>query len=267
MLAMTDFMPVPKSNLNEVMEYVVSCIDNRKMLSEFEYHSYMRLSDTIPDDSRRLVSKALVSGATGKSEDAIAFFEKSIMLQDAFADRNYLAYLLLICRYDLYCEAVFRVAKYRDSCELCREARDAAYASGNVEHGLFFARKAASLIADDVVKGEFMAQSKSNAEMIESFMSLGGLSQEDISALTMTGVKIAKGKSIPFTGVEYYISSDLSDLGMIMYVFCDDIEVMSDMDIELAITLVENEKLAHYKGTAWFRTSKKEGGQRIEYYQ
>ncbi|EKF5023967.1 hypothetical protein OZO98_001750 [Salmonella enterica] len=260
-------MPVPKNNLNEVMEYVVSCIDNRTLLSEFEYHSYMRLSDTIPDDSRQMVSKALVSGAAGKAEDAITFFEKSIMFRDEFADRNYLAYLLLICRYDLYREVVFRVAKSRDSCELCREARDAAYAAGDVECSLFFARKAASLIAGDAARRGFMAQSENNTEMLESFMSHSGLSQEDISALTMTGVKVAKEKNIPFTGVEYYISRDCVDLAMIMYVFCDDIEVMADMDIDLAYTLAVSEQLAHYKGTAWFRTSKKEGEQRIEYYQ
>lgn len=261
-----DFMPVLNNNLNEMLEYVTSYIGSGSLLSEFEYYAYMKLSDTVPDESRQLVTKAFVSGAAGKTEDAIAFFEKSILFQDEFADRNYLAYLLRTCRYDLYNEVVFRVAKVRNSYELCRYARDAAYASGDVEYGLFFARKATSLIIGDVAKRGFMAQSENNAKLIESFMSLSGLSQKDISALTMTGVEIAKEKSIPFTGVEYYISSDLMDLAMIMYVFCDDIEVMTDMDIDLACTLAGSKHLAHYKGTAWFRTSKNMGEQRIGYY-
>ncbi|EFP0252760.1 TPA: hypothetical protein LC430_004765 [Salmonella enterica subsp. enterica serovar Duisburg] len=248
-------MAIPKSNLNEFMVHLISYIDDGETLSEFDYHSSMRYANTISDIGVSLTLKALVSGAAGKVEDAIILFEEAVSFDYEIAARNYLTFLQRKCRYDLYLDVAPRVARKINSFELSLRARNATYSIGDSELSLFFARKAASLIVDDSFSRSFMTDSEYKTRHLDEFMTVSGLTQDNITSMVLLASKIAAKHNQPFTGVSYYIGSDRTDLAIIMNVYCKETASLAEMDIELACSVAMNESLLHYKGTAWFNSS------------
>ncbi|EBZ2142371.1 hypothetical protein D8R48_17895 [Salmonella enterica subsp. enterica serovar Newport] len=245
-------MAVPKSNLSEFMVHLISYIDDGETLSEFDYHSSMRYASTISDISVSLTLKALASGAANKIDDAIAFFEEAVSFGDEMAARNYLTFLQRKCRYNLYLEVTSRVAKKINSFELSLRARNAAYSIGDAELSLFFARKAASFIVDDSSVRSFMADSEQKNRHLEEFMTMSGLTQDNVTSMVLLASKIAEKYNIPFTGTSYYMGGDREDHAIIMNVYCKEPVSFAEMDIELACSVAMSESFLHYRGTAWF---------------
>ncbi|HFZ9214468.1 TPA: hypothetical protein ACIPE5_002141 [Salmonella enterica subsp. diarizonae serovar 61:r:-] len=78
------------------------------------------------------------------------------------------------------------------------------------------------------------------------------MTDTEIAALTALGCEIAEKNNIHFVESICYEAECPEDSAVIMKVLFGDTGVLAEMDIELACSIVENEQLSRYEGTAWY---------------
>ncbi len=78
------------------------------------------------------------------------------------------------------------------------------------------------------------------------------MTDAEIAALTALGLEIAEKNNIHFVESICYEAEYPEDSAVIMKVLFGDIRVLAGMDIELACSIVENEQLSRYEGSAWY---------------
>ncbi|MEN4198923.1 hypothetical protein [Serratia marcescens] len=242
----------PSKWINELQDMLAHHIDSGQELDVFSYRKIVSQADKIPDDPLRLMILALASGAAGKNDDALFYFKEGVKYRDDIVARNYLSYLSHTGQYELYREEAVKLAKQMDSFPLFIRARNAAYASGDAELSLFFARKAMSMTGDEQVRARMECEIKVRDAMLNDFMRITNLSTEEISTLTMTVAGIARKYGVLAVAHDYYTSDD-GDAAIICDVLCLDDDMISDMDIDIATELAVSDTFSDKNITAWFR--------------
>jgi hypothetical protein len=242
----------PSKWINELQDMLTYHIDSRQELDIFSYRKIVTQAEKIPHEPLRLMILGLVSGAAGKHDDALHFFKQGVKYRDDIVARNYLSYLSHTGQYELYREDAVRLAKEMDSLPLFVRARNAAYASGDGELSLFFARRAMTMIGDDQARERMERESKVRDGMLNDFIRVTSLSTEEISALTLIVAGVARKYGVLAVAHDYYTSDD-GDAAIICDVLCLDSDTISDMDIDVATELAMNETFSDKNITAWFR--------------
>ncbi|WP_038155813.1 hypothetical protein [Trabulsiella guamensis] len=242
----------PINKLNETLEMLTSRIDDGCDLDVFTFNRVVSSARKIPDEPLKLMLLALAHGAAGKHDDAVNFFKQAVVYRDEIIARNYLSYLSHTGQYELYREEAVRLAKEIVSKTLSIRARNATYADGDSELSLFFARKALSMVGDDRERAIMEREVMNRTQALDRFVEVTRLSTAEISTLTRAVVNVAKKHDVLAVSHDYYTGSD-GDAGIICDIFCEDADLISDMDIEVATELAMNEMFADKNITAWFR--------------
>lgn len=238
--------------INDLQDLLTYHIDSRQELDIFSYRKIVTQAEKIPDEPLRLMILGLVSGAAGKHDDALKFFKEGVKYRDDVVARNYLSYLSHTGQYELYREDAVRLAKEMDSFPLFIRARNAAYASGDGELSLFFARRAMTMIGDDQARERMESEVKVRDRMLNDFIRVTNLNTDEISALTLTVAGVARKYGVLAVAHDYYTSDD-GDAAIICDVLCLDDDTISDMDIEIATELAVSDTFSDKNLTAWFR--------------
>ncbi|CAH6101078.1 hypothetical protein [Citrobacter koseri] len=242
----------PLNKVNEMLEMLTSHIDERRELDTFTLKRVVTSASKVPDEPTKLMLLALAHGAAFKHEDAVGFFREAVAYRDETVARNYLSYLSHTGQYAMYRKEAVRLAKDITSLSLFVRARNAAYADGNGELSLFFARKAITMIGDNSERERMELEVSSKSQALDRFLDATGLSTSEMSTLTLSVVAVAKKHEVLAVSHDYYTSAD-GDAAIICDVICDDDELISDMDIEVATELAMNGLFAEKNVTAWFR--------------
>ncbi|EDQ2625861.1 hypothetical protein ZG05_004389 [Salmonella enterica subsp. enterica] len=242
----------PLNKLNETLDMLTSYIDEGSKLDDFTLKRVVSSISAIPDEPTKLMVLALAYGAAHRHGDAITFFREAVEFRDETVARNYLSYLSHTGQYELYREEAVRLARIIPSLSLCLRARNAAYADGDGELSLFFARKAMAMLGNDSERQSMESDVMEKNQALNTFLRATQLSTNEISVLTRTVANVAKKYNVLAISNDYYTSLD-GDAGVVCDVLCDDEDIISDMDIEVATELAMNEVFAVKNVTAWFR--------------
>lgn len=242
----------PKKGLNETLEMLTSCIDGRNTLDVFTLRRVVSNANAIPDEPTKLMVLGLAYGAAGEHEAAIEFFKDAVKYRDDIVARNYLSYLSHTGKYELYRDEAVRLAKEMGSLPVYIRARNAAYADGDGELSLFFARKALSMIGDKREWEKMNRDIKEKTEDLEKFINATQLNSHEISELTLMVSLVGEKHGVIAVSHDYYTSSD-GDAAIVCDVLCTDVDVLSEMDITAATEIAISESFSNKNVTAWYR--------------
>lgn len=252
----------PASKINETLEMLASFIDDKRELDAFSFRRHVSDAEKIDDEPLRLMLLALAHGAAKKHYDAINFFQEAVAYRDEIISRNYLSYLSHTGEYELYRHEAVRLAREITSLPLSIRARNAAYADGDGELSLFFARKAISMTGDDHQREAMESEVNERHSALTAFINATHLSTEEISVLTRTIVNVAKKHDVLAVSHEYLSGLD-GDAAIMCDVLCKDDDVLSDMDIDIATELAMIPLFADKNLTAWYRGRERQEVQAI----
>ncbi|MBL6345315.1 hypothetical protein JNB34_02180 [Escherichia coli] len=240
------------SKLNETLEMLTSRIDEGQQLDAFTLKRVVSEAGKIPDEPVKLMVLALAYGAAHQHVEAVGFFQEAVAYRDETVARNYLSYLSHTGQYELYREEAVRLAREITSLALCIRARNAAYADGDGELSLFFARKALSMIGSESDRESMESDIMEKKRALDTFISVTDLSTNEINLLSRTITNVAKNYGVLAISHDYVTSPD-GDAGIVCDVLCEDADMLSDMDIDVATEIAMNEIFAGKNVTAWFR--------------
>lgn len=89
-------------------------------------------------------------------------------------------------------------------------------------------------------------------QALDAFISVTDLSTNEISLLSRTIANVAKNYGVLAISHDY-VASPEGDAGIVCDVLCEDADMLSDMDIDVATEIAMNEVFAGKNVTAWFR--------------
>lgn len=249
-------MPIaPKQDIEEIQIELVNFIENDEILDKFSLRRFLRVADSIGDMPTRLMIRGLAYGAAAQHDDAVDNFKRAVECHHTIAALNYLAYLGRTGNHRLHRDESIRIGRAFDDPRAYVRARNAAYADGDYELSLFFARKWLAAFGDSQPNARRMMEEEVNVRMndLENFIEVTCLATAEITALSMLVANTAKEHGILAISHDYYTSTDKSEAALVCDVLCTDIKVLADLDIELATAIAMNETFNDKNVTAWYR--------------
>ncbi|WP_293649396.1 hypothetical protein [uncultured Pantoea sp.] len=200
----------------------------------------------------------LAYGAAKQNDKAIRFFKAGAECGDDRVVINFLTYLSHTGQYDLYREESLRLARrYENNPRILILARNASYADGDGELSMYFARRLMSMLPDGPDKDAAQEDVEMKNAQLAKFIEATDLDTSQISELTRMVANLTKKYGVIAVSHDYYTSPDGS-AAVICDVFCEDTDVLSDMDIDIATELAMSEFFVDKNVTAWYRGKKRE---------
>lgn len=251
-------IPAKPKGLTEAIAKLTSYIENGVELDLFSLKNAVSFAENQKDDALRLMLLGLAYGAAKQNDKAISFFSAAADCGNDIVVNNYLSYLAHTGQYGLYRDESTRLARlYENNPRVLKLARNASYADGDGELSLYFARRVLAMMPDgpekDVMQGEVDLKNDQLARFIEAT----DLETAQISELTRMVANLTKEYDIIAISHDYYTSPDGS-AAIICDVICEDSDVISDMDIDIATKLAMSEFFVDKNVTAWYRARKRE---------
>ncbi|QDX29565.1 hypothetical protein [Dickeya poaceiphila] len=241
-----------KKGFRDTTIMLISHIETGSILDAFTLKRVLSDVEKIQDEPTKLMISALAYGAAAQHEKAVSFFKEAASYRDEISAQNYLTYLGHTGHFEDYQNEAVRLGREINSFNLCITARNAAYADGDGELTLFFARKAISMISDDNERNEMQMDVLNKKKQLEDFIEVTSLYPSELKSLSLIASTIAKNHNALATSHDYYTSDD-GDAAIICNVLCDDAEKLANMDIDIAIALATNDSFASKNLTAWYR--------------
>lgn len=241
--------PIPKTS--ELLGTLTTYIDAGESASEWDLALIRREIDRIDEPVAKAMLTALCFGAAKKESHAIEAFEDAIRrFRDSTVALNYSTYLKHIKLFTEYSKVSYRLAEEFDIPELVDNAYDAALISADLEKIAFFSRRLLKYYPEER-EGEIMARANLVADSLCQIEKDIGVNSREINEISERCISIASKyrRQIVCSGV-YHIDSQVD---VIFYVNEDDPDVLADMNLDLAMSLAESEKLITLPVTAWFR--------------
>ncbi|MEI7174761.1 hypothetical protein [Pectobacterium carotovorum] len=252
-------IPAKPKGLKEATIQLTSHIENGVELDRFSLRSAVSFAETLEDDALRLMLLGLAYGAAKQNDKAISFFKAAADYGDD--DRvviNFLSYLAHTGQCGLYRDESIRLARiYENNPRILRLARNASYADGNGELSLYFARRVLAMMPDGSEKDAMQEDVDLNNDQLARFIEATNLETAKISELTRMVANLAANYNVIAVSHDYYTSPDGS-AAIICDVICENSDVISDMDIDIATKLATSEFFVDKNVTAWYRGRKRE---------
>lgn len=248
-------LPDPSKKISEVKQILKLAIDHRDYIDLFSVRKYERMAKEMHVISERFEFLGFVYGAAGRSEDAIDSFKKGAAFRNASIARNYLAYLSRARHYELYRLEAIRIAREISDYRLFIRARNAAYASGDIDLSSFFAKKAIAMVREDSERKALLEEFEMHKERLEKFQKISGLLQSEIEKFTLLVVNVTNKFNVTAVAHDFYSSVDSTDAAVICDVMCDDPDTLAEMDIEIATVIAMSDMFSLKNVTAWYRVA------------
>lgn len=251
-------IPAKPKGLKEAIRELVLHIESRVELDRFTLKSKIAFAERLDDDAMRFMLLGLTYGAAKKNDEAIACFRAGAELGDDRVVVNYLTYLSHTGQYDLYRTESIRLARrYENNPRILLLARNAVYADGDGELCLYFSRRLMSLIPDGPEKDAVLEDVEMKNAELAKFIEATSLDTSRIAELTRMVANLTTKYDVIAVSHDYYTSPDGS-AAIICAVICDDSDIISDMDIDIATQLAMSEYFVDKNVTAWYRGKKRE---------
>ncbi|QXO41640.1 hypothetical protein JA116_13305 [Morganella morganii] len=243
----------PKAKTQEILGLLTSYINTGEKIDQFTFVRLLHEAKRLPDEVHQIVCTALVYGANKESEKAIKIFSDGLELhRSVFLATNYLAFLARTGHNNLHtCESIKLAGIYDTDRSLQLLAVGSAFLSGNEVALSRFAERLYKLSNEDQIAGIWELSVWSNK--IESFRDASGLSPSELTELTQLMGGLATEFNQPIVSADYYIDNHGTDSAYVTHVLHDDPEIISDMNIELAMRLAVSGLMDNKKATAWFK--------------
>lgn len=244
--------------LKEAITELTLHIENGTQLDPFTLKSKVAFAEKLSDQAMKFMLLGLSYGAAKQNDKAVKFFKIGSEYGDDRVVVNFLTYLSHTGQYDLYRDESIRLVRfYQNNPRILLLARNASYADGDASLALSFAHRLLTMLPDGPMKDASQEDVEMRDAQLAKFIDATDIEASRIKELTRMVANMTAKYGVIAISHDYYTSPDGS-AAIVCDVICDDSDVISDMDIDIATELAMSEYFVDKNVTAWYRGKKRE---------
>lgn len=247
-------MPKAAPKSLEIAAQLVNYLRTGTKLDDFSFHRFFRDVEKLNDRQSEDYLKALACGASGRKDEAIEFFEASLTYGvDTYA-LNYAVYLEEYGSHRELYDVVSRLVQSYGAKTMLQFAWETRLFTGEIEDAVHYAER--FIAAADQKDAEEMREDATGIVIDTTrFKESAGLSDEEYKDIAQRVIDIVDQYQVRALSLEFLFVPEEKTASYIMKVKSDDVEVLSDMNLDIAFSLAENESLAGKKFSVWYQGS------------
>ncbi|AGN84939.1 hypothetical protein [Enterobacter sp. R4-368] len=245
-------MPQAELKANEIGSELIDLLQAKSSITEMEFYRYIKDIEKLKDRVSEDYLKALANGVYGRKDIAIDFFEASLKQNSDIFAQNYVVYLNDYGTFRETRDLVNRLVPQYGSRTMIGHAWETNLFMGDIDKALYFANKFISIV--DESEGEKMSRIAASAlKDTTEFKQTVGITDEDYKDLANRVVDVMDAYHVKPRVLEFFSVPEEQTSSYIMFVNSDDIDILSDMNLDIAFSLAENDNLVGKKFSVWFK--------------
>ncbi len=233
--------PIHKSE--ELLNLLQDQIVRENVCTDFEFIQFIREINKYSTGLEKNYLKALAYSLYNKIEQAIDFFELSLQFNNVDYARNYLAVINQRSSNKKYLKLLYRFADEYESVSFTLLAYQTSIYIANLKLAEHYLNKICKLS-----NKEKADKYKNNFERTKSallkYCFLSGLNEDELMKLVSMAISILDNHQVKIVGVNYTnasVHNEESNI-FIMTAECDDADILSEMNLQLAYELAEHKE-------------------------
>ncbi|EPP7093066.1 hypothetical protein [Klebsiella michiganensis] len=245
-------MPKAARKSNQIADELIDVLMSKTKIEDFTFRKYLREIDKLNDRFSEDYLKALACAAHGRKDDAVAFFEASLAYGvDTYA-MNYTIFLSEYGTHKELKELVSRLATKYGSKTMLTFGWETNLFTGNIQTALYYADRYIA-IAEDKEAEAMKDDAYGIAVESEKFKNNAGLSEEQYKDIAQRMIDVADKHEVRASSIFFHFVPEEKTAAYILTVKTDDIDLIADMNLDIAFSLAENESLAGKRFSVWYR--------------
>ena len=250
-------MPKAAPKSNKIAIELIDVLRAKTKIDEFTFRKYIREIDRLNDRFSEDYLKALAFAAFGLKDEAVQFFEASLGCGvDTYA-MNYAIYLSEVGTHRELRELVNRLITKYGSKTMLTFGWETNLFTGNIETALHYADRFIA-IADEKEAEAMKKDAHGMAIESEKFRTKAGLSVDEYKDITQRMVDVADNYGIRASSISFHFVPEEKTAAYILTLKTDNVDIIADMNIDIAFSLAENENLAGKRFSVWYRGTQEE---------
>lgn len=250
-------MPRAELKANEIGSELIDLLLSNAQISEMRFYRYIKDIEKLNDKASEDYLKALANAAYGRKDTAVDFFEESLKQNNDIYAQNYIVYLNDHGSFIEVYELVNRLAKYYGSRTMVGHAWEVNLFMGDIEQALFYARKFISIV-DEKEAEEMKSLAAKALEETDTFKKNSGLTDLDYKDLALRVANVMDKYNVKPVAVEFHSIPEERTSSYVMSVNTNSVDVLSDLNLEIAFSLAENDDFIGKNFSVWFEGIVKE---------
>ncbi|MFP1871944.1 tetratricopeptide repeat protein [Lonsdalea quercina] len=244
-------MPQLALKANEISDELVDILATKTSITEMQFFRYLRDIEKLRDSASEDYLKALANGAFGRKDEAVAFFEEALKQNNALIAENFIVYLNDYGSFREVDEAVNRLVEHFHSPTMLNHAWEANLFMGRISKALYYAEKLRRMSCEK--EAELMMNLASSAlEQSTCFQQATGLTDFELEDIADRAVDVMTNYKVNPVALYFCFVLEEKTSSYIMQVNTTDPEVLSDMNLDIAFSLAENESFIGKPFSVWF---------------
>ncbi|HCZ9310117.1 TPA: hypothetical protein O4G90_001807 [Citrobacter amalonaticus] len=250
-------MPQPALKANEISGELIDILASKSQISEMQFYRYLRDIEKLNDSASEAYLKALANGAYGRKDDAVAFFKEALKQNNSLIAQNYVVYLSDYGTYSEVHEAVSGLVEQFHTKLLVGSAYESNLFTGNIDKAIYYVKKLISMVDE---KDADMLKSLASTALKRStlFKQTTGISDSEFQDIAKRVVDVMDSYKVSPIAVSFFAVPEENMSSYVMAVNTLDVDVLSDMNLDIAFSLAENDSLIGKPFSVWFEGSTKE---------
>lgn len=244
-------MPQAAPKSSQISNELIDMLMSRMSVSEMEFYRYIRDIEHLNDKAAEDYLKALANAVYGRKEVAIAFFEEALKQNIDIIAQNYVVYLNDYGSYRQVQELVDRLVMQYRSKTMLGHAWETNLFMGEVNKAISYAEDFIKIV--DAKEAEAMKQVAASA-LAETtlFKKNTGISDDDYVDIAVRVVDVMDAHRVSPVALSFHSIPEENTASYVMSVNTLDADILSDMNLDIAFSLAENDSLAGKKFSVWF---------------
>ena len=244
-------MPQPALKANKISSELIDILAARDTISEMQYFRYIRDIEKLRDSASEDYLKALANGAFGRKDTAVAFFEEALKHNNLIIAQNYVVYLNDYGSFREVEQVVNRLVERYNSPTMLSHAWEANLFLGRIDKAIYYAERLIGMV--DEKEAELVKHLAATA-LVQSttFKSATGITDEELQYIANRIVDIMSDNKVSPVAMSFCSIPEERTSSYVMTVNTEDSDVLSDMNLDIAFSLAENENLIGKPFSVWF---------------
>lgn len=244
-------MPQAAPKSNQISNELIDILVSKQSLTEMQFYRYIKDIEKLKDSQSESYLKALANGAYGRRDTAIAFFEEALQQNSDVIAQNYIVYVNDYGSYKQLSELVNRLVKQYRSPRMLGFAWETNLFNGDINKALHFAEK--FIRSAEEKEAEKMKDVAATA-LAETtvFKKISGVTDDDFMDIAQRVITTADSHNVNPMTLRFFSIPEENTSSYVMKVNTSNPDILSDMNLDIAFSLAENDNLIGKKFSVWF---------------
>ncbi|GKJ27968.1 hypothetical protein NUKP24_21040 [Klebsiella variicola] len=245
-------MPQAMPKANQISSELIDILASKNRISEMDFYRYIREIEKLRDFESEDYLKALANGAFGRKDEAVAFFEEAVKQDIDIVAQNYVVYLNDYGTHREVLNVVNRFAEKFRSRTMLGYAWETNLFMGDIDKAMYYAEIYAK--SADEEEAEAMRHAAETAlEKSNLFKRNSGLTDSEYSDIAYRVMDVVDSKGMNPIELDFAFIPEENISAYIMTVNTLDSDILSDMNLDIAFSLAENDDLLGKNFSVWFK--------------